>query len=72
MLTNETLSRVLWSRKEVATMLGLSTRTIDKCVAGGSLKAVRVGRKVMISASELTRFTKRDHPTIKPACMVTA
>lgn len=52
---------VLLSLKEFSLLSGLSLRTTTKLIASGELKAIRVGRRRLISRVELNKFIKRDH-----------
>jgi excisionase family DNA binding protein len=56
-------SKVLLSRKEFATLAGLSLRTTAKLLASRELRSIRVGRRRLIPRSELMRFAERDHFT---------
>lgn len=53
--------KLLYSKKETAALLSICTKTVEKLVARGELKARRVGRRVMFQRSEIIRFTQRDH-----------
>ena len=46
----------LMSVKDAATFLALSVFTIRAYVASGKLRAVRLGRRVLLEQSELRRF----------------
>lgn len=46
--------------KEVARMLGVSPMTITRLIHGGSLPALRVGRRLQILRSDLDRY-RRDN-----------
>jgi excisionase family DNA binding protein len=52
---------IMVSRWEAARLLGVSTRTVDYLRAKKELTARRVGRKVLISYSELQVLARRDH-----------
>ena len=49
----------LMSVKDAATFLALSVFTIRAYIASGKLKAVRLGRRVLIEPSELRRFVEQ-------------
>jgi excisionase family DNA binding protein len=49
--------KVTFSRYECAQLLGISVRLLDKCIANGEIKAVRIGDRVLIPRAELERFT---------------
>lgn len=50
------------STAEVASVLGVSTRTIQNMVARGELRGVRVGRQWRIHGEELDRLIRGDTP----------
>ncbi len=59
----ENCSQLLFSKKEAAQLLSLSVRSVDYLLTNGELESRRVGRKVLIPKSALTRFVGSDHPT---------
>jgi excisionase family DNA binding protein len=54
--------KVLLSRREAAQLLSLSVRTIDHLIKSKEIVVRRVGRRRLIPAIEVERFTRRDHP----------
>src|SRR4051812_5675464 len=52
--------RRLLSVKQVAHELGLSARTISTLITKGQIKAVRIGRRVLLPVAEVERFVQ-DH-----------
>ena len=60
------MGRLLCSKKEVADALGVSLRTVENLIGRKELTVRRVGRRVLIPAVEVERFTRRDHQT-RPA-----
>lgn len=58
--------RVLYSRAEAATYIGVSQSTIDVIIARGLVRARRIGRRVLIHRTELDNFVKADHVRIWP------
>jgi hypothetical protein len=54
-------TRLLYDRKSAAMQLSISIRSLDYYLAAGEFKTRRIGRKVLIPHSELTRFAARDH-----------
>jgi excisionase family DNA binding protein len=60
------MDRILFTRKEFASMTGLCVRTVDMLIANCSLKVVRIGKSVRIPAGEVTRFCKKNHATTRP------
>lgn len=53
--------KLLYSKKETAALLSISTKTITRLIARGELKPRRVGRRVLFPRTEIVRFTQRDH-----------
>ena len=49
---------ILVSRKDAATLLGLSLRTVDNLLTRGQLAARKVGRRTLILRSALERFAR--------------
>jgi len=60
------MAKLLCSKKEAADALGISLRTVDNLIGRKELAVRRVGRRVLIPAVEVERFTRRDHQT-RPA-----
>jgi excisionase family DNA binding protein len=54
--------KLLFSRKDSAGILGFSVRTLDYMMADGQLEFRKVGRKILIPRTALTRFASGDHP----------
>jgi excisionase family DNA binding protein len=52
--------RRLLSVKQVAHELGLSARTVSTLITKGHIKAVRIGRRVLLPVAEVERFVQ-DH-----------
>lgn len=52
---------------EAARMLGLSVRTIATLISNNDLPSQKVGRRRLITVSDLESFIKRDHRTKLPA-----
>jgi excisionase family DNA binding protein len=52
-------SQTVLTRREAAGVLKVSTRTIDRLLDRGALRAVRIGRSVRIPKTELERFVMR-------------
>jgi excisionase family DNA binding protein len=55
----EPLMRLRYSVPEAAEMLGLHPNTVWKRIHTGELKAVRDGRRVLITYDELHRYATR-------------
>jgi len=59
--------RLLYSRREAAHMLSLSTRSLDYLIHEGRLKARRLGGRVLIHHTDLERIAKDgDQAAMKP------
>jgi len=57
------MGKLLCSKKETADALGVSLRTVDNLIGRKELAVRRVGRRVLIPAKEVERFTRHDHQT---------
>jgi len=58
--------KLLYTRKEAAICLGVSTDTIDRLITKGHFKPCRIGaRGVRIPVSQLETFAKHDHPKLE-------
>jgi hypothetical protein len=53
--------KLLFSRREASYSLGISTRSLDHLISRKELATRRLGKKVMVSAKELERFSRADH-----------
>lgn len=53
--------KLLYSRKEAASQLSISLRTVDKLVIYKEIQVQRVGRRVLFSRDALERFSRRHH-----------
>ena len=57
---NQSANQLLFSRRDAARILGgLSDRTVDNHTRDGSLKATKVGSRVLYHKDELARFAKQ-------------
>ena len=54
---------ILVSKREAATLLSVSMRTIDNLLRAGERRPRRVGKRVLFSRTELDRFARQDHST---------
>jgi excisionase family DNA binding protein len=54
--------KLLVGRDEAAEMLSISCRALDYLVANKQIRTRRIGARVLIPVSELTRFSRSDHP----------
>ena len=51
-----TKGRLAYSKKEAAAATSISVRSIDYLIGNGRLKAVKIGRRVVIPAQELEKL----------------
>jgi len=51
--------KVTISRSECPQLLGISIRLLDKCIANGEIKAIRLGDRVLIPRSEIAKLTSK-------------
>jgi excisionase family DNA binding protein len=54
--------KLLVSRHEAALRLSISERAIDYLIANKQIATRRIGSRVLISVTELQRFSRSDHP----------
>lgn len=52
-------TRILLTRREAAHMLGISIDSLARLLDGSELRAVRVGRSVLVPTSEVESFVTR-------------
>jgi excisionase family DNA binding protein len=50
-------NKVAISRYECAQLLGISVRLLDKCIANGEIRTIRLGDRVLIPYSEIEKLT---------------
>ena len=60
---DQPIQKLLFSRKDAATALSLSVRSIDYLISSGDLITRKIGRKILIPAAEVRRFARCDHPS---------
>jgi excisionase family DNA binding protein len=61
--TRYDLEPILVGKKESASALGVSVRTIENLMNRKQLPARKVGRRTLIPYRALQEFARRDHPT---------
>jgi excisionase family DNA binding protein len=61
-MESEKPNRLLHPKKEAAYLLGISVRALDYLIADKKLSTRRIGKRVLIPATELHRFIRSDHP----------
>jgi excisionase family DNA binding protein len=54
-------ARLLYSRKEAAYQLSISTRAIDYLIATREIAVRRNGSRILIPHAELVRYARADH-----------
>jgi excisionase family DNA binding protein len=54
---------ILLSKRDAATIRGLSVRTLENLIALKELPARHIGKRCLIERQALERFARRDHPT---------
>lgn len=55
------IAKILYDRKSAAFALSICVRSLDYLIANKQLNTLRLGKKVMISHSELMRFSRSNH-----------
>jgi len=51
--------QLAYRRRDAAASLGISEDSLDRLIGRGELLAVRIGKSVRVSASELERFVRQ-------------
>lgn len=68
--TDPNITKLLYTRTEVSSMLSLSPRSVDYLIAVGRLSVLRIGRSERITLASLNEFVERnrqtDDKTIRP------
>jgi excisionase family DNA binding protein len=57
------VEKLLYSRRDAASALSLSVRSIDYLICTGRIPTRRVGGKILIHVTDVRRFAKTDHPS---------
>jgi excisionase family DNA binding protein len=52
----ENQTKLLYGRSQAAGLLDISARTLDDAIRDGSIEALRIGRRVLISRDALLKF----------------
>jgi excisionase family DNA binding protein len=55
------MTKLRYSRREAAALLGVSQRHLDNRILTGALKVIRDGSRVFISLAQLRAYANRDH-----------
>jgi hypothetical protein len=58
---NERVEKLLYDRKSAAYALSISVRSVDYLLSQRAFRTRKIGKKVLIPASELKRFAAADH-----------
>jgi excisionase family DNA binding protein len=53
------MEKLLYNRKEAASLLSVSVQSVDKLVHRGKLRCVRVGKRLLIPPEALQEFTRK-------------
>lgn len=53
-MTNQNSIPIFWNKKQTSSYLCCSTKTIDRLINNGRIKAFKMGRKVLIYAETVT------------------
>jgi excisionase family DNA binding protein len=59
------VSRLAYSRREVAEMLGISVRTVERRIADGTLREIRIGGASRVLASSVQTVLGAEAPAQK-------
>jgi hypothetical protein len=57
------VTKLLYSRKEAAYALSVTIRFLDLAIASSQIAVRKIGKRVLVPASELVRYAKTDHRT---------
>lgn len=57
------MEKILFSKKEAATLLSISPRCVDKLIARQELETRRIGRRRLVPRVSLERLARRDVPS---------
>ena len=69
----QSVEKLLYSRRDTAEALCLSIRSVDYLITTGRLSTRRIGGKILIAASTVRRFAREDHPeSVRAAGIVTS
>ena len=58
----QSVEKLLYSRRDTAEALCLSIRSVDYLITTGRLSTRRIGGKILIPATAVRRFAREDHP----------
>jgi excisionase family DNA binding protein len=64
--TESSHAPLLVSKKQAASILGLSVRTVENYINSKALTARKAGRRTLITFASLQAFSRRDHASPTP------
>jgi len=62
--SSTTIQKLLYDRRSAAFALSISVRSLDYLIANKHLNASRLGKKIMLSHTELVKFSRANHPAL--------
>ena len=60
-MENNNEANILFSKKQVAEILNVSTKTISRLIAKGELPIIQIGRNIRIKKSDVFEFVERQN-----------
>ena|SRR5579871_2381457 len=63
-IDTQPIQKILYDRRSAAEALSISLRSLDACVANGSIEHIRQGSKIMFLHSHLLKFAKTPHDSL--------
>jgi excisionase family DNA binding protein len=61
MTSNTNTKQILYSRKQAASALSLSVRSVDHLIKDGALQHRRLGKRVLVHEDDLVKFANSTH-----------
>jgi hypothetical protein len=58
------IQKILYDSRSAAEALSISLRSLDACVANGTLEFIRHGSKIMFLQTHLLKFAKTPHDSL--------
>lgn len=65
-MVKESARTILVSRREAASMLGISNRTMTNLISAGELEPVCIGSRRLLKREDLLKFVESSHHTTSP------
>lgn len=50
--------KLMFGKRDAAALLSIGVRTLDRLIASGRIRHKRVGKKILISRTEIEKFAK--------------